>query len=302
MAMNDAYKPAGATRPKPEPEIVPGMEPLNCGACGAPIQFGEPYRLWSGTRYHASESRQKCREAYFSQSAAVTRHRAGLSPEERAEYEKRDAAGRMTGAERGKRPETTDEAAALDRAGVVSPEARAAVLARADTRASADLDVLGSVVGLTRFVGEPDAIYRERLQKHTAPSRLRVYVAGASKELDRCRGAMKMIERAGGVITLDWVAAIEAEGLANEGLDNEKRQRYARADFEGVGSADLIWLLASPLASTGSWTELGIALALGKTIVVSGPARERSIFCSLATFETDHDLEALDYIREKISK
>lgn len=339
MAIGDAYKPTASKKPAPEPERYEGIPVPSCAGCGGTISGS--YVVRGDQRFHANEP--ACRKAWSESGGG------GVLAEERPEPSK------MTGPDRGAleraRAETPDEAAALDRAGVMSPEARAAVLARqpaprptpaetakheapaVGTATGAALDAIGASVGVARFVpvpgdGEPetDAAYRERIARTVAgridrsPSlppnagafrtpapieALRVYVAGASKEPDRCRGAMKMIERLGGVITLDWLAAIELEGAANEGLNDDKRKRYAVADLEGVESADLIWLLASPLATTGSWTELGAALILRRlglgagTIVVSGPARERSIFAALADFETDHDLEALDFIRTK---
>jgi len=126
---------------------------------------------------------------------------------------------------------------------------------------------------------------------------VKLYIAGSSKELERCEGAIRLMGKFGFVITCDWVAAVKAEGLANEGLDDEKRMHYAAADIHGVQDADLFWLMA-PNTSTGAWTELGIALArsLRPCIVVSGPARQKSIFASLADYETDSDLDALLYI------
>jgi hypothetical protein len=143
---------------------------------------------------------------------------------------------------------------------------------------------------------------------------VRIYVAGASKEPERCRAAMTAVQKLGLEITLDWLAAIEAEGAANEGLDDEKRVRYSTADLLAVTKADWVWVLAPALTSSsaGCWVELGYALGLrdtarwmgddpplfvrGPRIIVSGPGRVKCIFCSLAEREFDDDVAALAYL------
>lgn len=126
--------------------------------------------------------------------------------------------------------------------------------------------------------------------------RLRIYIAGASKEPERVRAAMAAARFGGFDITLDWLAAIQNAGAANEGLDDAERRRYAFEDCAAVRAADVVWLLAPENASTGAWVELGFAIALGKRIVVSGPARTRCIFAALADHETDLDERALAWI------
>jgi len=140
---------------------------------------------------------------------------------------------------------------------------------------------------------------------------VRIYIAGASKEPERVRAAMTAATKLGLEITLDWLAAIEREGAANDGLDDEKRRRYSCDDIGAVRRADWVWLLApheSP--SSGCWVELGYALALADRsvedrdrhwkpwprIIVSGSGRMKSIFASLAEMEFDHDDEALAYL------
>lgn len=132
---------------------------------------------------------------------------------------------------------------------------------------------------------------------------LRVYVAGASKEPERVRAAMEAVRAAGFKITLDWLAAIEEAGAANEGLSDEDRRRYAKEDLRSVQRADVVWVLAPESTSTGAWVELGFALAIRDgcgwndlAIVVSGAARTRCIFAALADAEFDSDEEALAWV------
>jgi len=138
-----------------------------------------------------------------------------------------------------------------------------------------------------------------------------IYIAGASKEPERVRAAMTAATKLDLEITLDWLQVIEtAGGAANEGLDDEERRRYSRADLDAVHRADWVWLLAPEPASpsAGCWVELGYALALFDTrgrlalgmhhprIIVSGRGRAKSIFCSLAEREFDTDAEALAFL------
>lgn len=133
---------------------------------------------------------------------------------------------------------------------------------------------------------------------------MRVYVAGASREMDRCAAAMALVRELGGTITCDWVEAIRASGSpANEGKTDEERRADATEDLKGVSDADVLWLLAPEGTSAGAWTELGYALALRSTtrhhesgrplrIVVSGRASARSIFAALADEEIPSDIAA----------
>jgi hypothetical protein len=142
---------------------------------------------------------------------------------------------------------------------------------------------------------------------------VKIYVAGASKEPERVRAVMNAVKALGLEITCDWLTAIEAEGAANEGLDDDKRRRYSLDDLDAVRRADWVWLLApSESRSSGCWVELGYALALADRsvenrdrhwkpwprIIVSGSGRMKSIFASLAEMEFDHDDEALVYLRD----
>lgn len=121
-----------------------------------------------------------------------------------------------------------------------------------------------------------------------------IYVAGASKEPQRVRAAMDLIVALGGKLTLDWLQQIEEAGASNEALSEQDRHRCATEDFDAVRRAQVVWMLASTL-SQGAPTELGIALADAKLIVVSGPARVKNIFASLCV-EFDGDMEAALHI------
>jgi len=131
---------------------------------------------------------------------------------------------------------------------------------------------------------------------------LRIYIAGASKEMDLISSYMRKVESLGHTISLDWTVPIReniALGKTDADLTKEDRKRHANADMFAVGDADLVWLLvpAEPKSSLGCWIEFGLAVAFGCHVIVSGP--NASIFCELADhlFAT-HD-EALEWLRSQ---
>lgn len=124
---------------------------------------------------------------------------------------------------------------------------------------------------------------------------LGIYVAGAQREPERVRAAMTAAQGAGLVLTLDWLAEIEAQPAPEGVLEQHDRRRFAHADLDAIDRADVVWLLASVHAK-GAWVELGYALRGQKTIVVSGPDARRSIFCALA-IEIEDDAKVIPYLR-----
>lgn len=152
-----------------------------------------------------------------------------------------------------------------------------------------------------------DEEFARDLALRSQQRRPRIYVAGASKEPTRVRDAMGCAREAGFDLTLDWLAAIEKAGAANEGLSDGDRRHYAADDLAAVADADFVWLLAPDNASTGAWVELGYAIALRDAIgssprpriVVSGRARVRCIFAAFADYESDNDANALAWLTER---
>jgi hypothetical protein len=140
---------------------------------------------------------------------------------------------------------------------------------------------------------------------------LRIYLACPfPRAFDLARPMMKKLRDAGHTITCDWTEGLVEDPShvrkAETELSREEQAKYARADLEGVRTADLVWALATDLGGTGMWWECGYMQALidhdprrspmhpTRALVVSGPPR--TIFTSLSarTFVT-HD-EALAYI------
>ncbi len=127
-----------------------------------------------------------------------------------------------------------------------------------------------------------------------------VYVAGASRELERVQRAFDLVEAATLLdLAHDWLKVQAAEPVADDQLERAKARNYAMGDLVQVDRADLVWLLAPNEPTKGAWIEFGYALARGegKRVVVSGSC-EQSIFCALADEEHADDVRAFDAIVE----
>lgn len=125
---------------------------------------------------------------------------------------------------------------------------------------------------------------------------LRIYLAGAIRELERCKAWAEMIRNCDRTeLSHDWIAkvdaAVAAGKLRDRDLEEALRRELAEDDLDGIRSADLVWLLAPAEKGVGCWVELGYSLATERRIVVSGD-HERSIFCSLADVTTREDAVA----------
>lgn len=125
---------------------------------------------------------------------------------------------------------------------------------------------------------------------------MRVYVAGASKELDRAKAVIATLREAGYTITFDWVEEVERVGDANP-ADPGVRLMSAHKDVDGVQSADVFVLLHPGLEnnSTGCWFELGLAIGMeaGPVVFISYKTAEelatpsRCIFVDFALHTSD---------------
>ena len=102
---------------------------------------------------------------------------------------------------------------------------------------------------------------------------MRVYAAGASAEIDRARRVIAALRAEGLEITFDWPADIdEAGGRANAGLTEEERVATADACLKAAHDCEVLLLLVPHARTCGAWTELGVAYACERTIVMSGEA------------------------------
>jgi hypothetical protein len=100
---------------------------------------------------------------------------------------------------------------------------------------------------------------------------------------------------------------------SDSALTPKQRKQFALDDLQGVLTADVVWLLAAnSQGASGSWVELGAALAAifvrasmknitggelpPPKIVVSGPKWQRTIFTELANKTFSSDEEALECV------
>ncbi len=128
---------------------------------------------------------------------------------------------------------------------------------------------------------------------------MKLYLCGASSEIDLVESYMAKLRAAGRSITLDWCAAIRASARSDHELDHEERRAHAATDLEGVRNARIVWLLAPtpPNVSTGCWVECGHAIAYRatKTLIASGHVVP-CIFADMADKMFRTHQEAFDWI------
>lgn len=124
---------------------------------------------------------------------------------------------------------------------------------------------------------------------------MKIYLAGASREIDLCESFRTRLRTEGHVITHDWMREIRMCPVMDHELSHEARHTYALDDMRGVLSADMVWILCPDNQSIGCWVELGMALAIGATTVVSGNF-SRCIFADLAPHRFATHEEAFTWI------
>lgn len=110
-----------------------------------------------------------------------------------------------------------------------------------------------------------------------------VYVACASAEIARAERVIRLLTESGVAVTFDWPAHMRrVEGTT---LTREIAEQSADADLDGVKRASVVLLLEPGLVekwsrgvredqqirTTGAWSEIGAALALGIPVVVARP-------------------------------
>lgn len=92
---------------------------------------------------------------------------------------------------------------------------------------------------------------------------LKVYIAGASADIERVERFMEGVRNLGGVaITYDWTKAVRLHGSQGDELTAAQRRAYADADRRGIRAAEIVVILVSPYKSEGCAWELGYAQAL----------------------------------------
>jgi len=129
-----------------------------------------------------------------------------------------------------------------------------------------------------------------------------LYVASASEQLVMVETYVDRLRACGFEITYEWTKDVREGGFKSDDLLSDQERRYsAKMDYHGVKTADLVWVLtpSSKSQGCGMWIEMGMALSLGKRVVVSGPLARRSIFAEMAEVVLDQHELAFDYICKK---
>jgi hypothetical protein len=145
-------------------------------------------------------------------------------------------------------------------------------------------------------------------------SDLRVYVAGASSEMERAERYMAKLREAGVTVTSTWPEVIRSQpnGEANPmSVPRAVRARWARTDLDEVSSSNFLWLLVPKVPSAGAHVEFGYAAMLMRSfdmaeavgiddavpafeLLCSG--KETSIFTALSPNHFDTDDEAFGFL------
>ena len=129
----------------------------------------------------------------------------------------------------------------------------------------------------------------------------RIYVAGASADIDIIETWMRRLEEADFDITFDWTKQVRTVGAANpRDASYEDRLQWVTPNRNGVLQAEFFWLLMpvnSP--SIGCWIEYGMATKsmFNRPIVfVSGDVGS-TIFSALADHRFHNHEAAFQAIR-----
>lgn len=99
-----------------------------------------------------------------------------------------------------------------------------------------------------------------------------VYVAGPFVDKENAMQLARKLEAAGHTITHRWW---NYEGLGEEHESEEFLRKCAYSDWHGVRDADVI-VVWNTAKSEGKAVEQGIAIALGKSIIVLTPDKKPS--------------------------
>lgn len=128
----------------------------------------------------------------------------------------------------------------------------------------------------------------------------KVYLAGASKEIERARQWAEKLRDADIMLTSTWVEVIGRVGAANPATASpEQLTKWTLRDIAEVQDADLLWLLlpAIGVETVAAYVELGVAYVSEKRIVTSGP--HRPIFTPVLADESfAADVDAFDWIQK----
>jgi hypothetical protein len=134
---------------------------------------------------------------------------------------------------------------------------------------------------------------------------MNVYIATRFDWYHQAALARHLLTEAGHHVTSRWIdEAARLDGVcAAVPIGDPRRAANARMDLDDLEAAEAILVLVPPEGGCGMWLELGYALALGKRVLMVGPARERTIFAEVAGVEVYGRLnEAVEALRETVTR
>lgn len=97
---------------------------------------------------------------------------------------------------------------------------------------------------------------------------MKLYISGASAELDRCKRAIDFARRLGAEVH-DWTELVEANPDDPELVD------ALRADLNAISECDAVVFLTPVQPSIGAWVELGYADAAAPIFASTERSRDR---------------------------
>lgn len=132
---------------------------------------------------------------------------------------------------------------------------------------------------------------------------LRVYVAGASSEVERAERAIAALRRAGCVVTHDWTREVRdhrAKKIHDAEIGDHECREIAVADLAAVRRSNVLLLLVPEQPSQGAWVELGCASGVADLrIVACGPNMCCSIFTRIADVMLETDDAAIALLSQR---
>ena len=138
---------------------------------------------------------------------------------------------------------------------------------------------------------------------------MKLYIAGASAEIERCEAFRDAAVALGYEITGDWCTMIRSVGNANVWITVEQRRAAEDLATSGVAACELFVLLMPRTLRNGSWEyghtigawcELAMAKRGEKEILLVGERPERTVFTvDLECIATD--AEALMWMRGRLA-
>jgi hypothetical protein len=128
---------------------------------------------------------------------------------------------------------------------------------------------------------------------------VKIYIAGASAEIERAERAIELARLAGFEVAYDWPANVREVGESNPpDATDEQRREWAGTALWAVAQVDAFWLLLPREPTVGAWFEFGAALARtgarsSPYIIASGDDVTHSPFVARAHVHAADDNEAL---------